>query len=58
MPRAELLSLGVQASLSVGAHVERRGPRLRLFTPTRVHTLSTAAPAQSAQVLLLRALFR
>ena len=58
VPRAELLSLGAQASLSVGAHVERRGPRLRLFTPTRVHTLSTAAPAHSAQVLLLRALFR
>lgn len=57
VPRAELLSLGFSPSLSVGGPVERRGPRLRLFTPTRVHTLSTAAPLHAAQVLIRRAIF-
>ena len=58
VPRAELLSLGYLLSLSVGGPVERRGPRLRLFTPTTVHTLSTAAPMHAAQVLVRQALFR
>lgn len=57
VPRAALLGLAYQASLSVGEPVERRGPRLRLFTPTQVHTASTAAPLDRAQVLLRRALF-